>query len=507
MANGLSQIDHIVVLMQENRSFDNLLGWQFEADVLRQKFNLDDRGERIPVWRGRDVRTPGVATTTLPNPDPGEQFTDINDQLFESDRVPNDVDPERATMGGFARNYLSQPLRKGRRQSPLPYDPRGVMHCFDPAEVPVTSRLAASFRVADRWFASAPCQTFPNRLFMHAATAGGYVNNLPSETRKIFKRLPFDLPTIFNQLTGHFSRHDLRPFDKGWRLYFHDIPMSILLSRLWHHLDHFHGYRRFKADVENGHLQSYSFIEPRYFPHKDHRLLPNDHHAPHDVTLGEQLVADVYNTLRASRYWTKTLLIVISDESGGCYDHVPPPRAQPPDDGRAPKPGQYGFTFNRYGPRVPALLISPYIRQSSQPLRPDPEWPPFDHTTVMKTVRERFAPSAGPLTQRDAAAPSLAFALESEVVNLGPEHIPIPPYEPSADEVHAAAHAPLTDLQRALLLGAAGLPHRNGLLEFLENLRNGLKPSMNPIRHRTPAQARPYIRSKLAEILGRDEAE
>ncbi|HEY0511767.1 MAG TPA: alkaline phosphatase family protein [Thermoanaerobaculia bacterium] len=503
MANGLSQIEHIVVLMQENRSFDNLLGWQFEADVLHGKFNLDDRGERVPVWRGADFR-PGCRLTTLPDPDPGELFTDINHQLFEQDSVPDDVDPETATMGGFVRNYLRQP--------PLPHgqalhDPRSVMHCFDPDEVPVTSRLAASFRVADRWFASAPCQTFPNRLFAHAATAGGYVNNLPAPAKGIIKRLPFDMPTIFNQVTEHVSRHDLLPFDKGWRLYFHDIPMSILLSRLWEHLDHFHGYRRFQEDVAKGELQHYSFIEPRYFPHQEHRLLPNDHHSPHDVTLGEQLVADVYNTLRASRYWTKSLLIVISDEHGGCYDHVPPPRAQPPEDGRPARPGQDAFPFNRYGARVPALLISPYIRQSPEPLRPAPEGPPFDHTSVIRTVRERFAPSLGPLTRRDAVAPSLAFALDSEVVNMGPEHIPVPPYDPTPEEVHRAAHTPLNDFQRALLCAAAVLPHRDVLREFLESLRNGLMPSTSPLNHETPAEARPFLKSKLAEILGRDEGE
>jgi phospholipase C len=502
MPDGLSQIDHIVVLMQENRSFDNMLGWQFEADVLREKFNLTETGERIPVWRSRDQSD---RTMRMPDPDPGELFTDVNYQLFERYFVPADVDPGTATMGGFVRDYVNQAIVQPQVQSP--YDPRAVMHCFDPEQVPVTSQLAASFRIADRWFASAPCQTFPNRFFVHAASADGYVNNLPTPAHDIFKRFPFDMPTIFNQITDHFTLHNLTPFDKGWRIYFHDVPMSILLSRLWEHLDHFHGYRRFKEDAANGDLPHYSFIEPRYFPDGDLQRLPNDHHAPHVVTLGEQLLADVYNTLRASPCWPKTLLIVINDEIGGCYDHVPPPRAQPPDDGRSPKPGQYGFTFNRYGGRVPALLISPFIRQSPQPLRPTPEWPPFDHTSVIRTVRERFAPSAGFLTRRDAVAPSLAFALESEPVNPGPEQIPVPAYTPSAEEVQAMAEEPMTGFQRGLTLALSGVPHRSRLLEFLESLRRGFRPPISPLHHETPAQAKPFLRDKLTEILGRDVGE
>jgi len=407
-------------------------------------------------------------------------------------------------MGGFVRNYVNQTIPEPQRQAP--YDPRAIMHGFTPEQVPVTSRLAATFGVAHRWFASSPTQTFPNRFFVHAATADGYVNNVPVPVWDVVERLPYDMPTIFNQLTAHFSLHDLWPFDKGWRIYFHDFPISGLLSQLWGHLDHFHGFRRFKEDVEGGHLQPYSFIEPRYFANLEQTLLPNDHHPPHDVTLGEQLIADVYNTLRASRYWTKTLLIVISDEHGGCYDHVPPPPAQAPDDGRSPKPGQYGFTFDRYGVRIPALIVSPYVPPGKvEPPAASPY--PFDHTTVIKTVRERFAPGASPLTKRDAAAPSLASALATDPVNLGPEHIPIPPYSPPAEMVQAAAHAPLTDFQRAVLYLAAALPGADRALEFLAGLRTGFRPERAPLPHQTPAEALPLVKARLKAFLGRDEGE
>ncbi len=501
MTNGLDRIEHIVVLMQENRSFDDILGWQFGLDP-GTMFNLTEQGERIPVWK--DTGT-GFRTMTIPDPDPGELFTDMNYQLFERFFVPAGVEPPPVpTMGGFVRNYVAQTIAEPGFQEP--YDPRAIMHAFTPEQVPASSELAASFGVAHRWFASAPCQTWPNRFFVHTATAAGWVNNLPDPPWDLVERLPYDMPTVFNLLTEHFSLHDLWPFDKGWRIYFHDFPQSALLSRLWPHLDHFHGFRRFQEDVADGELQPYSFIEPRYFPNLEQTLLPNDHHPPHDVTLGEQLVADVYNTLRASDRWEKTLLIVVFDEHGGCYDHVPPPPAAAPDGG-PPKPGQYGFTFDRYGVRVPALIVSPYVAagQRVEPAAGSPY--PFDHTSVIRTVRERFAPSAAPLTRRDAVAPSLAPALATEPINPGPERIPIPPYSPPPEAVEAAATMRLTGFQRALLYGAATLPPAERVALHLGELRAGKKPAIAPLPYDTPAEAQPYVRARLAAFLGREAGE
>ncbi|MES1243813.1 MAG: alkaline phosphatase family protein [Acidobacteriota bacterium] len=284
MADGLSRIEHIVVLMQENRSFDNLLGWQFGLDP-ETMFNLTAEGERIPVWSDTGTTFPVM---TMPSPDPGELFTDMNFQLFQKYFVPGGSEP---TMGGFVQSYVNQTLANPGYQAP--YDERVIMHGFLPDQVPATSRLASTFGVADRWFASAPCQTWPNRFFVHTATADGYVNNLPSPAWEVVERFPYDMPTIFNQIHEHFSLRDPLPFDKGWRIYFHDFPQSILLSRLWDHLDHFHGFRRFQDDVASGNLQSYSFIEPRYFTNPEQGLMPNDSHPPYDVTLGEQLIAEV----------------------------------------------------------------------------------------------------------------------------------------------------------------------------------------------------------------------
>ena len=493
MPTGLALIDHIVVLMLENRSFDNMLGWQFGLDP--RLFNLTERGERIAVWGNEGIDR---STMTMPDPDPGELFTDMTYQLFERYFIADGLQPPPVpTMGGFVRNYSNQTIG-----TTLAYDPRAIMHCFHPDQVPVTSLLARTFGVADRWFSSAPCQTWPNRFFVHTATADGWVNNTPiPDEWKVAERFPYDMPTIFGQIKQHFLQ-----FDKGWRIYFHDAPQSILLSELWSHLDHFHGYRRFAQDVAGGDLQSYSFIEPRFYPNLEQTLLPNDQHPPHDVTLGEQLIADVYNTLRASDYWEKTLLVVLWDEPGGCYDSVPPGPAQAPDDGRSPKPGQNGFTFDRYGARVPALLVSPYIAPG---IVAAPGAVPFDHTSIVRTVRERFASTAGPLTKRDAAAPSLAHALTlgPDNMNLGPAQIAMPLYVPPAETVHAAADQPMTGFQRSLMYAMAALPSHEHALTWLELARTGTKPAITPPALSTAREAHPYVKAKLASFLGRDEAE
>jgi phospholipase C len=162
---------------------------------------------------------------------------------------------------------------------------------------------------------------------------------------------------------------------KNWKIYYHDIALSHALSKLWLLADHFRYYEEFREDARSGRLPCYSFIEPRYFT-----ILhpPNDQHPPHVVTLGEQLIADVYNCLRCGPAWPQTLLVILYDEHGGCYDHVPPPAATPPTSApTAP------FNFDRYGVGVPAVIVSPYIEQGTV-LRASGNVP-YDHTSIAAT--------------------------------------------------------------------------------------------------------------------------
>jgi phospholipase C len=428
-------IKHVVVLMLENRSFDSMLGMLYphsdRFDGLtgtEQNIWHNPDGsppQPIAVWTSPEM-TPQAAC--IPNPDPGELFTDIHMQIHGmADSVTLNTSP---TMGGFVDNYVRQPA------AGTAIDPAAVMHYFTDREIPVLSQLARQFGVSDRWHASAPCQTWPNRFFAHAGTANGYVNNVPTH-------FPYLMETVFNRL-----KEDAKV---AWRVYFHDIPQSITLSRLWSDvLTHFRTFDDdFVRDAASGNLPAYSFIEPRYFTDTVLGKMPNDQHPPHGVSYGEALIASVYNAVRGGPKWKNTLLVVTYDEHGGCYDHVVPPAAVSP--GGSPSDP---FDFGRFGVRVPAVIISPWVPKGSV-IRP-PGLTPFDHTSIIATLRKLF-PFA-PLTPRDAVAPHLLDALTGDGTNDGPAFIPVVETKPTAEQLAEAAARPPNAMQHALNVAALQLP-------------------------------------------------
>ena len=428
----MADIRHVVVLMLENRSFDSMLGMLRASDdtfdgltgtEMNTWHQANGSATAIPVWKA-----PAVSPETLciPDPDPGELFTDIHMQIHGL--VP---DPTRGpTMGGFVDNYMRQNFAA---PSPPP-DPAAPMHYFTPDQVPVISQLALAFGISDRWHASAPCQTWPNRFFAHCGTAGGFVNNEPAQFHT--------MRTVFNLLDE--AKQD-------WRIYFHDVPQAASLTALW--ADAFVHFREFAPnflqDAATGRLPAYSFIEPRYFTDVLGQAIPNDEHPPHNLAYGEALIASVYNALRAGPGWPNTLLIVTYDEHGGCFDHVPPPPATPPG-GPAPN----GFAFDYFGVRVPAVIVSPYVSAGSV-IRPAGVTP-FDHTSIIATLRRLFG--LGALTARDAAAPDLLAALGPTPDNQGPDKITPPAIPPTPAQVASVAARPPNDLQRSLSTVAVQLP-------------------------------------------------
>ena len=165
----------------------------------------------VPVWTD-----PGLSRSRAsgPDPDPGELFHDMEEQFFSAAGMTPDGQGHGAPiMGGFVDNYMRQP-RSPDDSAP---DPAAIMQCFTPTQLPVLSELARSFGVSDRWFASAPCQTWPNRFFVHTGTAGGWVNNDPPH-------FPYRMPSLFRRMTQR---------DQDWAVYFHDLPNTALLADIW----------------------------------------------------------------------------------------------------------------------------------------------------------------------------------------------------------------------------------------------------------------------------------
>jgi phospholipase C len=217
------------------------------------------------------------------------------------------------------------------------------------------------------------------------------VNNKP--------KLLYDAPTIFEVLenTGH-----------SWRVYNDTILMScarLQFPRLWDPLlqIHFRGIGELEEDAAAGTLPEYSFVEPSF------QILPNDGHPPHDVGLDEQFLLRIWKAVSTGKNWNNTLLVITFDEHGGCYDHVEPPAAKHPDS--ASNPGEEGFRFDRYGVRVPAVLVSPYI-EAGTVFRSATEVP-YDHTSILATLRDWLRiPQAEMLTSaRVKDAPTFANIL------------------------------------------------------------------------------------------------
>lgn len=449
------RIKHIVVLMLENRSFDNLLGWLYEGKTIPdgQQFeglnthlwnpldNIDSDGvsfvEAVPIEKNGQAKfkygkpVPNPADFTLPKPDPGEGFADTTYQLFQRYRVGELYPPAPVNMG-FVQNYQNAMLYGTLTYGDAPTNPREIMKTYTPEQTPVLSELARSFAVCDQYHCSVPSQTLPNRSFIHAATSDGHVNNAPDPTTTS--------KTIFNQIQDAI---DGGATGLSWRIFCNnllaksgkkreeDLPGEFTgehfsLTRLT--MAQLHDARydgnfgtldEFYAACSSGQLPSYSFLEPQFGGD-----LQNDQHPPADIRPGEQLIADVYNAVKASPAFNETLLIITYDEHGGCYDHYPPQGgAASPDPQK--RPGQQGFLFNRFGVRVPCVVINPYIRKGL--IARPAGYTPFDHTSVIKTVQNCFGITEE-LTPRSTAAPDLSGLLTLDTPRTAdiPEVAPLP---------------------------------------------------------------------------------
>lgn len=461
--NPLDRIEHVVVLMLENRTFDNVLGMymqgRYDVGVPRSKWDPDTRnlhwysakydGVEYPVWFNDEANPQSYtdANLSIPEHDPPELFANLNYCMYEK----NDPGPEDAqSQRGFVEAWVGAGGKvdpKTRRAD--------NMHIYQPKQFPVLTALADNFGVCDCWFSSAPTQTWANRNFLHAGTSFGYTDNLPIESDREEDTLnrkglqKFNLLKRFNQFNSETLFGRLVDAGREFRVYYDfPSPLCILLkdfrTQMFQDRSRMKLMADFAEDVEKGNLPEYTFVEPRYNAYGNH--LPNDMHPPHNVSEGEALIAEVYNRLRANeKLWANTMLIVTFDEGVGLFDHVKPPKAVDPAPPGKPYQtfGQKQYKsnpFERYGTRVGCVVASPFIPKGTVIRPKDPESPPFDHTSIIKTVQELFvvnsANSKGiykPLTLRDKHAPSLVPHLSPNGTNMGPKELRALAYPKSAE--------------------------------------------------------------------------
>jgi phospholipase C len=469
--NLLNQIDHIVVLMLENRSFDNVLGWLYNG-ANQKPFNQVPPGQTFEGLTGKECNPrPGGGEScvgkgtvmTDPYPDPNEPYDHVFMQLYNYPTMPYPIPnlTNAPDMQGFVIDYANAISQGTPGTTMMDVDPGIIMNCFTPDRLPVISGLANAYAVCDHWFSSVPTQTFPNRSFIHAATSSGNVLNMWKTGTHLW-----DVGIFINKTETIYNR--LHKAGVSWKIYYGGPLLLcnalLIQDKLWPYLllnsfeHHFSPMERFLADAQNG-LPAYSFIEPNfmcsstYGPENDMHpaFAVTDTGAATNALYGDELINTVYNALLNSPDWESTLLIITFDEHGGCYDHfpvTPSPRAVSPDGVIIPPnvPGGSGFDFQRFGVRVPAVLVSPLIQPGTVCNTQ------FDHTSIIKTVSNRWLGGAN-LTARDLAAVDV-----SEVLTLTPPNVrtdkptftPIPP-----PPFKGCDGQPLSDLQRAMVAAAA----------------------------------------------------
>ena len=474
--SGFDNIEHIVVLMLENRSFDHMLGFLKAVDA------------RIDGLTGTESNPSGPGPSATPvavkddaqykgqlNIDPGHDQPDVGLELYGSTQYDFSQPP---TNSGFVVDYTQRNNGDNLAGSE-------IMSCFSPKKLPVLASLAQEFCVCDRWFSSIPGPTWPNRFFAHAATSNGFVDN---------KFRTYSIDTIY---------HRLEEAGLSWGIYYHDIPQSLAISTLWGDIfkAKIHRIQTFFDDARNDNLPRYSFIEPRYFEFFFTKKA-NDEHPPHDVLMGETLISDVYNALRASPSWEKTLLVILYDEHGGIYDHVPPEKTVNPDGKNSQSPS---FDFTRLGVRVPAVLVSPLIPRGSV------DHTLYDHTSLLATVRKRFN-LAAPLTNRDAGANTFDSNLSLTTARTDtPRELFPAGASPQPLLARAAVYAPLSpDAAKAALAAgeASAAPlseFQQSLVELAGNLDVSEPPAAAMLTAATPIEtehaAAVQVRDRVARFL------
>lgn len=399
-SEGLQRIEHFFVLMLENRSFDHMFGAfsHLQSDPM-------NGGEQCPLAPAKpDGPTVAVqfAAPDITDPDPPHEFLDVYYQL--TGQPSGDYPTGPLPMDGFAASAAFGLLEgEGgwtKRRKRAEREAGGyALNGQPPDKIPVLRALAEQFAVCDNWYSSMPGPTWPNRFFIHAASAGGLTNSpkmLEAGKAMTFDELGFEFEhgTIYDRLGAG-----------NWRIYHGDpLPQVLAIKGLVREYvgeaaDSFRRVEFLRDDLQDSEFApKYVFIEPDHSIITGSRLCDSQH-PPGRVTSGEQLIKYVFEAISESPLWERSALLIVYDEHGGFFDRRSPPESAAPGDRplnahKAKYP--HAFDFKRLGPRVPAVIVSPWIDAGTV----DPTL--YDHTSLLKTLEQRFG--LAPLTRRDADA-------------------------------------------------------------------------------------------------------
>jgi phospholipase C len=452
------KIKHVIVVMFENRSFDHMLGFLYNdsyKDDFKvkkdQKINVSPLGHPFEGLTGHEsnidnnrnvinvfpIKNDNKYAYYMPKMDPGEGFMNTNFQLFGALNrpYPKGIGHNQGFVRDFenkiANKYFGDPPYNGKKKtttdatsdskstvkkeehtttyhsedyksdhykhwcehyappksgleivSKFPgTEPKDIMGMYTPEMLPILSGLAKAYAVCDHYYCSVPSETLPNRAFMHMATSEGHLyDEIKSYSAKsIFKNLSDN-----NRTWGIYADKLQKPYTYSFCQDVADNPTPK---------DCYWGsFEDFKLALDSDDLPEYIFLEPSWGSYG------NSQHPNYDVAAGEAYMLEIYNAVRESKYWENTLLVINYDEHGGCYDHI-----TPPEGATQPSPtteNKNGFKFDRFGVRVPCVLISPWI-EAGTVYRTKGEVP-LDHTSLLKTIEVLF--DVPPLTERDKAA-------------------------------------------------------------------------------------------------------
>lgn len=374
-----SKVKYVIVLMMENRSFDHLLGHLGLTDKRIDGINGTEFNHVNPLdpSKSKKIYVDLHDAEDLGPDDPCHSFECITQQIYGFEKKMDDK-TSPVTMDGFVANAVG-----------VKHSPTFVMSAFNASNLPVLSSLATEYAVFDHWHCSCPCPTNPNREFLMSGTSHGMTNNtipkdgFPQETHFAF-----------------LERHNI-----SWKIYFNDDPWmapafaDLRVASRWSKVQEM---PNFFKDLTDGTLPEYVLIEPRMAT--SHAGPSNWQHPDNSVSAGEALIREVYQALRASKYWNESLLVITYDEHGGFFDH------QHPAHSGVPAPDKMkswdGFDFTRLGIRIPTVMVSPWIAKGSVIGEPTGARAPtstsqYDATSIISSANKIFGITEH-MTERDA---------------------------------------------------------------------------------------------------------